>query len=269
MKKIFTCFIALTLTMSMSAQTTYEIIPVEMSNLVVTTMDGFEMLEASYPDMGLSVTLGVYPDGTLHEGSNVTHGLRSLPIVEGSINKTFNEEIASNVYTGLIVVDMKEAEATEPVLMGIQLTMFAGTVKMTDLTINNATAEMDGSILEVIARWDGFPVLLTINGYRGPAHTLYEGPQVSELTIGDADYQKDYAVATCVKVVGEGEAMTITGVYTSYETGVVYNVTVKTNVVTTAVENICVTPQATKIIRNGQLVICKDGVEYHVAGGSL
>jgi hypothetical protein len=140
---------------------------------------------------------------------------------------------------------------------------------MTDLTINNATAEMDGSILEVIARWDGFPVLLTINGYRGPDHTLYEGPQVSELTIGDADYQKDYAVATCVKVVGEGEAMTITGVYTSYETGVVYNVTVKTNVVTTAVENICVNPQATKIIRNGQLVICQDGVEYHVAGGSL
>ena len=84
MKKIFTCFIALTLAMSMSAQTTYEIIPVEMSNLVVTTMDGFEMLEASYPDMGLSVTLGVYPDGTLHEGSNVTHGQRSLPIVEGS-----------------------------------------------------------------------------------------------------------------------------------------------------------------------------------------
>ena len=47
MKKIFTFFIALTLAMSMSAQTTYEIIPVEMSNLVVTTMDGFEMLEAS------------------------------------------------------------------------------------------------------------------------------------------------------------------------------------------------------------------------------
>ena len=92
---------------------------------------------------------------------------------------------------------------------------------------------------------------------------------MSELTIGDADYQKDYAIATSVKVVAEGEAMTITGVYTSYGTGTVYNVTVKTNVVSTAVENISVKTKATKIMRNGQLVICKDGVEYHVAGGCL
>jgi hypothetical protein len=70
-------------------------------------------------------------------------------------------------------------------------------------------------------------------------------------------------------VVAEGETMTITGVYTSYGTGAVYNVTVKTNVVSTAVENISVKTKATKIMRNGQLVICKDGVEYHVAGGSL
>ena len=81
--------------------------------------------------------------------------------------------------------------------------------------------------------------------------------------------QKDYAIATSVKVVAEGETMAITGIYTSYGTGAVYNVTVKTNVVVTAVENICVEPQATKIIRNGQLVICKDSVEYHVAGGCL
>ena len=229
MKKIFTLFAALMMLSSLPAQTAdYEIMPIEMNNLVVTPMDGFEMLEASYPDMALSVTLGVYPDGTLHEGSNVTHGENELPIVEGAITKTYSEDKGTNIYTGLIVVNMGEG-----LLMGLDLTLYAGTIETIKVNIPDAKVRFDdlNGLLLVTATWEGYPVLLTIAGYQPTDYKVFEGPQVSELTIGDDssdDNWLDYAVTNSVTVINENGRTFVTGEYTSYATGAVYSVEIAT-----------------------------------------
>lgn len=229
MKKIFTLFAALMMLSSLPAQTAdYEIMPIEMNNLVVTPMDGFEMLEASYPDMALSVTLGVYPDGTLHEGSNVTHGENELPIVEGAITKAYSEDKGTNIYTGLIVVNMGEG-----LLMGLDLTLYAGTIETIKVNIPDAKVRFDdlNGLLLVTATWEGYPVLLTIAGYQPTDYKVFEGPQVSELTIGDDssdDNWLDYAVTNSVTVINENGRTFVTGEYTSYATGAVYSVEIAT-----------------------------------------
>lgn len=251
MKKIFTLFAALMMLSSLPAQTAdYEIMPIEMNNLVVTPMDGFEMLEASYPDMALSVTLGVYPDGTLHEGSNVTHGENELPIVEGAITKTHSEDLNTDVYTGLVVVQFGEG------LIGLNLTMYAGSAAAIEVNIPDAKVRFDdlNGILLVTATWEGYPVLLTVAGYEPTDYKVFEGPQVSELTIGDdmsEDNWLDYAVTNSVTVSNEAGQTFITGEYTSYATGKVYAVNISTeaqeeddNVIYEAFEltNLIVTP---------------------------
>lgn len=251
MKKIFTLFAALMMLSSLPAQTAdYEIMPIEMNNLVVTPMDGFEMLEASYPDMALSVTLGVYPDGTLHEGSNVTHGENELPIVEGTITKTHSEDLNTDVYTGLVVVQFGEG------LMGLNLTMYASSAAAIEVNIPDAKVRFDdlNGILLVTATWEGYPVLLTVAGYEPTDYKVFEGPQVSELTIGDDMSEEnwlDYAVTNSVTVSNEAGQTFITGEYTSYATGKVYAVNISTeaqeeddNVIYEAFEltNLIITP---------------------------
>lgn len=251
MKKIFTLFAALMMLSSLPAQTAdYEIMPIEMNNLVVTPMDGFEMLEASYPDMALSVTLGVYPDGTLHEASNVTHGENELPIVEGTITKTHSEDLNTDVYTGLVVVQFGEG------LMGLNLTMYASSATAIEVNIPDAKVRFDdlNGILLVTATWEGYPVLLTVAGYEPTDYKVFEGPQVSELTIGDdmsEDNWLDYAVTNSVTVSNEAGQTFITGEYTSYATGKVYAVNISTeaqeeddNVIYEAFEltNLIITP---------------------------
>jgi hypothetical protein len=83
---------------------TYE--PFELTNLVVTPMGTFELLEASDPMMQLEVTLGYKPeDGTLMDGSSITFGGEELTIVEGLVTKFYSEDLATDVYVAKLIVE--------------------------------------------------------------------------------------------------------------------------------------------------------------------
>ena len=267
MKKCLTLFAALLMTLSISAQTAdYEIVPIKMNDLAVTPMDGFELLEASYPDMKLSVKLGVYADGHLSVGSTVIWDNTNLPIVEGTITKAYSNDLGTNAYTGLLVVEFGEG------LMGLQLTMYTLVVEVTEIDITNAEAEVNdlyGHLL-VTATWENYPVLLTIHNYKYVAGLKeYEGPQVSELNIGDEDNWYDYAVTNLVTVINENNTLYIEGEYISYNTGKTYYVTMSAPASTTDIDNVATSTNTVKVIKNGQLIINKNGVEYNAQGATV
>jgi hypothetical protein len=86
----------------------YEIVSLEMRDLQVQQKNGFEALKASDKVTGVAVVLGVYPDGQLHASSRINWNDTQLTILEGSITKSFDEELDTDVYTGLIVVEFEE-----------------------------------------------------------------------------------------------------------------------------------------------------------------
>ena len=204
------------------AAPTYEIMPIEMTNLTVQDMGDFVFLEASNLMMSLSVSLGVYADGHLHEGSGVDWNGTELPIVEGNITKTVDEE-KGDVYAGLVVVEFGEG------LMGLDLTMYSA-VEPVEITIEGAEVVVNEKtgVLEFTATWTDsttevtYPVLVTVAGYEEADFKEYEGPQISELTIGDDDNWYDFAVANAVAVIKEGNTFSIEGEYTSGNTGTTY-----------------------------------------------
>ena len=201
---------------------TYETMELTMTNLEVQDMGEFVLLQASDLNMtGISVVLGVYADGHLHEGSAVDWNGTELPIVEGNITKTVDEE-KGDIYAGLVVVEFGEG------LMGLDLTMYSAAVEAVKVYAEGATVVVNNttSTLELATTWEGYPVLVTVAGYEDVDFKKYEGAQISELTIGDDNNWYDFAVADVVAVEKEGNLISIEGEYTSWATGTKYHVTV-------------------------------------------
>lgn len=200
----------------------------EMSNLSVTPMGEFELLEASDDMMGLSVVLGyVLADGSLMEGSAVSFMGQDLSILEGTITKSYSEELATDVYVAHLVVEFMGGK------LGLELTMYAGAAEVVEVNIEDATVIVDETTgtLQFTATWsDGvetYPVSVTVAGYEDAELKEYEGAQISELQIGgdgDNDPWLDFAVADAVAVFKDGNLVSLEGEYTSWATGTTYYV---------------------------------------------
>ena len=202
------------------AEPEYETMPIEMTNLEVQDMGEFVLLSASDLNMtGISVTLGVYADGHLHEGSVVDWNGTELPIVEGTITKTVDAE-KGDVYAGLVVVEFGGNK------MGLDLTMYSAAVEAVEVFAEGATVVVNEATgtLELTTTWEGYPVLVTVAGYEEADFKEYEGAQISELTIGDDDNWYDFAVADVVAVIKDGNTVSLEGEYTSWATGATYYV---------------------------------------------
>ncbi len=198
-----------------------------MSNLEITNMGDFDLLEASDDMNGLAATLGVYADGSLHEASAIEFMGEDLPIVEGNVTKAYNEEVATDVYTARLVVDFMGNK------LGLELLMYAGaSASEIEVVIEGAAAVVDETtgVLQFTATWTDsttmvtYPVLLTVAGFEDVEFKEYEGAQVSELQIGDDDNWFDFAVANAVAVFKDGNAVAIEAEYTSRATGATYYV---------------------------------------------
>ena len=232
----------------------------ELTDLVVTPMDGFIMLEASYEDLGLYVVLGVYEDGSLHEDSSIELLGASTPILGGSVVKAYNEELGTDVYTARIVIRFNGGK------MGLELTMYGSAATEIIITEAEAIANEKTGALELTAVWENYPVLLTVAGYEETDYKEYEAPQVSELTIGNDDNWYDFAVANMVAITKDGLEVTIEGEYSSAATGKTYNVIVFGTMLDTAVDNLEIIVKAVKVFKNGQLIINKDNQQYNATG---
>ena len=252
-----------------------EVMDIEMTNLVVQEMEDFVVLTASDDsNTGLNVMLAVNEDGSLAADSYMAmvQGWNEveLPIVEGKITKAYNEELATDVYSGLVVVEFMEGK------LGLNLTMYAKPVVATDVVVTDATitveTEDDGvggtyEIINIAANWNGS--VLKIEG----VEKAHEGfIQITETFVVDGE--EDWYIWMCMNgvITTVDNVLTVTGEFKNNWTGDVYNVTISGTLpggTTTALDNLNTTVAPVKMIENGQLIVIKNGVKYNAQGAIL
>ena len=245
--------------------------PVVATNLVVTPMGEFEKLEAS--DNMFTFNLGVYADGSLYEASMIsailpTGGEADLTIVDGYLTKAYSEELATDVYSGVIYAYLGEE------LFKLIVTLYAEAVEPIEIVIENAEVAVADGLLTLTATYtieeDTYPVMVNVNGFEmAEGAKEYEAPMVSDLTIGgmgDNDPWFDAAFGDKVTVTVNGNSIVLVGQYESYATGNIYNVTISGNIQSTDLDNVQINVETVKVIKNGQLFIIKNGVEYNAQG---
>ena len=241
---------------------------VEISNLVVTPYGAYDLLEGDDNLTGISVVLGVDAEGNVVEGSEVTWYSSSLPIMSSTtITKFYSEELATDVYTGKVVVEFYG----EP--MGLDLTMYngGGSNEVIDVIITDATFTVDTypdgmggtyDVVDMVAQWeDGELSVLGLD-------LEFEGfMMISYETEDDFFSWMSYSAT----VTTENNVVTIAGEFECMYTGNTYNVNISGQLPggTVDVENVQVEAKPVKMIKNGQLIIEKDGVQYNVNGAIL
>ena len=149
-----------------------------MTNLVVTPMEGFDLLAASESTYGISVTLGVDAEGNLIEGSNVTfNGETELPIQyeqSGKITKSTDEELG-DVYSGIVVVTFGED------LMSLRLKMYSKSIEVTEINITGGTVALNAEgAYSITANLDGEDVNVSVPAleFEGEWVTILIGEQI-------------------------------------------------------------------------------------------
>lgn len=266
----------------------YDVKDITMTNLVVQEMEDFVVLTASDDsNTGLNVMLAVNEDGSLAADSYMAmvQGWNEveLPIVEGTITKTYSEELATDVYSGLVVVEYNEG------YLGLDLTMYYVAPEYTDIVITNATVTEDirdlgwgdetYTVLLLESTWsDGvetYPVLVEVNDYD---LSVVEGTAVVSVTIGGQgdedpwlgnvpDGEMKYTIADGV-ITLQGKLENAS----AWPAPVYWNLTISGKLPqgpATALDNIAVEAKAIKMIKNGQLIIIKNGVQYNVQGAVI
>ena len=246
-----------------------EVMDIEMTNLVVQEREGFLVLTASDDDnTGLNVMLALNADGTLNTEVSYMALLQGwneieLPIVEGEITKTFNEELATDVYTGLVVVEYMEGK------LGLNLTMYsAPAAPAVEVVATDANIYYDeyGSLC-LSANWNG--ETLNISGIEVSEEPSFM--MIEEIFgEGEEDWYiwMSYAATTTL----DGDLLTITGEFTNNFTGSTYNVTISGTMPSgdgTGLDNLDTTVAPAKLIENGQLIIIKNGVRYNTLGATV
>ena len=238
---------------------------VEISNLVVTPYGAYDLLEGDDNYTGISVVLGVDAEGNLIEGSEVTWYGSSLPIMRSTtITKFYSEELATDVYTGKVVVEFYG----EP--MGLDLTMYngGGSNEVIDVIITDATFTVDTypdgmggtyDVVDMVAQWgDGELSAMGLD-------LEFEGfMMISYETEDDFFSWMSYSAT----VTTENNVVTIAGEFECMYTGNTYNVNISGQLPGdgSGVENVHVEATSVKMIKNGQLIIIKNGVQYNVNG---
>ena len=245
--------------------------PVVATNLVAAPQGAFDMLEAS--DNMFTFNLGVYADGSLHENSMIsailpTGGEADLTIVDGYLTKAYSEEWATDVYSGVIYAYLGED------LFKLIVTLYAEAVEPIEIVIENAEVAVADGLLTLTATYTieevTYPVMVNVNGFEMAEGTKeYEAPMVSDLTIGgmgDNAPWFDAAFGDKVTVTVNGNSIVLVGQYESYATGNIYNVTISGNIQSTDLDNVQINVETVKVMKNGQLFIIKNGVEYNAQG---
>ena len=248
----------------------YNVMDITMTNLEVQEMGELVVLTASDElNTGLNVTLAINKDGSINEMSyaSIIAGWMEteLPILEGTITKTYSEELATDVYSGLVVVEYFGAK------LGLNLTMYA--TPAIDVVIENATITVeeksDGvggtyELINVSAPWG--ESMLVIEGIE----KNHEGfVQITEIFMVDGEEDLYFWMCENAVVTTVDNVLTVTGRFRNNYIGVSYNVTISGNLPQgpgTALENATVTIKTVKMIKNNQLIIRKGDVEYNVQG---
>jgi len=257
----------------------YDVYEDEITNLVID-YDNLLLIGGPSTNFQVEVVLG------LGDYDRNTDTYTLLP--ESSISVMGSE---ATFIDGYASVDGIEQSATAVVhctwngmAIEFHLTMTATPLEPTVVVVENAVVEIEKVILfgdmydyalKMTGVWhneeDGldYPVLVEVPVYYPDAtepNDIY-----STVTVGgweDDDpwlgFGEGYLTVTTVDNV-----VTATGIVENPGTGIAIDITISGTIVTTGLENATVTVKPVKVLKNGQLIIEKDGVQYNAQGAQL
>ena len=169
-------------------------------------------------------------------------------------------------------------------LLEFHLTMTAAPMEATVVVVENAVVEIEKYLLfgvmydyalKMTGEWvnpeDGltYPVLVEVPVYYPEATEPSE--IMSTVTVGgwgDNDPWLGFGEGTLTVTTVDG-VVTATGIVQNPMAGVAIDITISGKIVETALENLQVTVKPVKAIKNGQLIITKDGKEYNAQGATV
>ena len=159
------------------------------------------------------------------------------------------------------------------------LTMSAATIEPTVVVVENAVIEIEkvllwGDMYDYALKMTGvwtnegvdYPVLVEVPVYYPEATEPSE--IYSTVTVGgwgDNDPWLGFGEGT-LTVTTVDNVVTATGIVENPGAGIAIDITISGTITPTGVENATVTVKPVKMIKNGQLIIEKDGVQYNVNG---
>ena len=159
------------------------------------------------------------------------------------------------------------------------LTMTSATIEPTVVVVENAVVEIEkvllwGDMYDYALKMTGvwtnegvdYPVLVEVPVYYPEATEPSE--IYSTVTVGgwgDNDPWLGFGEGT-LTVTTVDNVVTATGIVENPGAGIAIDITISGTITPTGVENATVTVKPVKMIKNGQLIIEKDGVQYNVNG---
>ena len=261
----------------MSEGPVYEIYEDAITNLVID-YDNMLLIGGPSDAFQVEVVLG------LGDYDRNTDNFALLP--ESSISvlgseATFIDGIASVdgiAQTALAVVHcMWNGMALE-----FHLTMSAATIEPTVVVVENAVIEIEkyllwGDMYDYALKMTGvwtnegvdYPVLVEVPVYYPEAtepSTIFSTVTVGGM--GDNDPWLGFGEGD-LTITTEGDKITATGIVTNPMAGIAIDITISGTITPTGIEDATVVAKPVKMIKNGQLIIEKDGVQYNAQGATV
>ena len=168
----------------------------------------------------------------------------------------------------------------------LHLTMTAAPMEATVVVVENAAIEVEKVLLfgdmydyalKMTGTWTdaeglNYPVLVEVPVYYPEATEPYE--IYSTVTVGGWDDDENWLGfgEGFLTITEEGNKITAAGIVENAWAGIAIDITISGNLNQgpgTGLENATVTIKSVKMIKNGQLIIEKDGVQYNAQGATL
>ena len=253
----------------------YEVYEDEITNLVID-YDNMLLIGGPSANLEVDVYLGL---GDYDRNTDKFALLPESSVAIRGIDATFVEGWASVdgiAQTANAVVRCVWNEMN----IELHLAMSAATIEPTVVVVENAAIEVEKVLLfgdmydyalKMTGTWTdaeglNYPVLVEVPVYYPEATEPYE--IYSTVTVGGWDDDENWLGfgEGYLTITQEGNTITAAGIVENAWVGIAIDITISGTITPTGLENATVTVKSVKMIKNGQLVIEKDGVQYNAQG---
>ena len=256
----------------------YEVYEDEITNLVID-YDNMLLIGGPSTNLEVDVYLGL---GDYDRNTDKFALLPESSVAIRGIDATFVEGWASVdgiAQTANAVVRCVWNEMN----IELHLAMSAATIEPTVVVVENAAIEVEKVLLfgdmydyalKMTGTWTdaeglNYPVLVEVPVYYPEATEPYE--IYSTVTVGGWDDDENWLGfgEGYLTITEEGNKITAAGIVENAWAGIAIDITISGTITPTGLENATVVVKPVKMIKNGQLIIEKDGAQYNAQGATI
>jgi hypothetical protein len=254
----------------------YEVYEDEITNLVID-LDNLILIGGPSTNYAVDVFLGL---GEYNRNDDTYQLVAESSVAIGGIDATFVEGYAYEVDAFAPSAKAVVRCVWNGMNIELNLTMSAAPMEATVVVVENAVVEIEKYLLwgdmydyslKMTGVWTNegvdYPVLVEVPVYYPEATEPSE--IMSTVTVGDMVDEDGpwlgFGEGTLTVTTVDG-VVTATGIVQNPMAGVAIDITISGNLQSTGIENTVVSVKSVKTIKDGQLVISVDGVDYNATG---